>query len=115
VQEQPHRRSLPLLIGTIFFLVDLLWIGGLWVFGSVLSEWDLNMVLTQVWNTVHTPARLVLEPILFPAAMTHSLSPPWAIWWLYFVGCAVQSLLVGMMCGYIAEGGPFLRSDLGVR
>lgn len=64
-----------------------------------LNEDSLHEKLVGLWNIVHKPVRIFVEPILFPVITFHPPTPSAAIFLLYEILCVVQFFLVGYAVG----------------
>ena len=93
-----------------FALLDLLWLLGLrgvgWVRTSGNGElfgtaFDFANSAMRMWNTIHYPVRLLIEPFLFPLVTTNSPYPGALIFYIYEAICIMQSVLIGYILGLV--------------
>jgi len=91
-----------------FALFDLLWLLGLHAVGWVRTSgggeflgtgFDFANSALRMWNTIHYPVRLLIEPVLFPLVNAHASYPSSLIFHLYEAICILQSVLIGYILG----------------
>jgi hypothetical protein len=93
-----------------FALLDLLWLLSLHAIGWVRTSgsgeflgtgFDFANSALRMWNTIHYPVRMLIEPILFPLVNAQSSYPSSLIFHLYEAICILQSVLIGYVLGVV--------------
>lgn len=70
------------------------------LFGIV---WRLSEYTTRFWGFIHSPTRLMVEPILFPVMTSHPVFPSVHLLFLYQALCIFQSVVAGFLVGIAIE------------
>lgn len=99
----------PVMWALLFTLLDLLWLLGLQVAAwtrptdavSDSAWWSVADSAMQLWNSVHSPVRWIVEPVLFPVVTSHPLFPSDAVFIFYEAICLLQSAFVGYVVGLL--------------
>lgn len=70
------------------------------LFGTV---WMLSEHITRFWVFIHSPTRLMIEPILFPVMTSHPAFPSMYLLFLYQAFCILQFAVLGFLVGIAVE------------
>ena len=90
-------NRLPLVMAITFFTIDLLSV----IYLNICTESIRCASVAHVWNEIHSPIRLFIEPLIFPEVNTHPLSITLLDMFFYDGACILQSTLIGYGTGLL--------------
>lgn len=102
----------PISWAVAFGLADAMWIALIYALSSVLQTEGtfthsvaraVLQALIGTWNSLHTPIRTVVEPLLFAVVEAHPENPGDGTFIAYYALCIVQSVIIGYIIGLLVR------------
>lgn len=106
-------RSAPLLAAGLLSAVDLIWIAFIQIAGQLVSSgaalreeylWHLYDTASNGWRVMHFPIQLFLEPLFFPAVVSHPSHVSVGAIVAFQVTCVLQWTIAGFVGAAVARG-----------